>query len=459
MTRRQIETTLLLVALAAAVVFALRQRTPRATTPGAEQSPAANSAADVDTTGPPGPEQSPPTPEITGRWRPFRSHLHDEHLTDAQRREIERLEAIGYVGAVREAPDLEGVTRHDRAFAWRGLNLYSSGHAPEAILMDMDGRILHRWRRPFAEVFPEYPLPRDAYGRLCWRRVHALPNGDLLVIYEGLGMARLDRDSNVIWANPGKFHHDLEVLPGGEILSLAREAHLVPHVSPDAPILEDFVVLLDSNGVELRRVSVLAAMECLGRKDIWPGSEVPKGDIFHTNTVSIVPEGLSGLPEPFQPGRVLTYLRTLSAIVLLDLDTGCAVWAHTGAHRMAHDPKLLPGGHMLLFDNLIHADSPNGVNWSRVIELDPLTMAVTWSFTGSEQTPFFSGTCGAAQRLPNGNTLITESDNGRALEVDPEGRIVWEFYNPQRSGPGGRLIATLFEMERLPADFGAGWLQ
>ena len=34
-----------------------------------------------------------------------------------------------------------------------------------------------------------------------------------------------------------------------------------------------------------------------------------------------------------------------------------------------------------------------------------------------------------AQRLPNGNTLITESDAGRVFEVTEGGDIVWEFVN------------------------------
>jgi hypothetical protein len=37
---------------------------------------------------------------------------------------------------------------------------------------------------------------------------------------------------------------------------------------------------------------------------------------------------------------------------------------------------------------------------------------------------------GYAQRLPNGNTLITESSFGRFFEVTKEGEIVWEYVNP-----------------------------
>jgi hypothetical protein len=36
---------------------------------------------------------------------------------------------------------------------------------------------------------------------------------------------------------------------------------------------------------------------------------------------------------------------------------------------------------------------------------------------------------GNAQRLPNGNTLITESSFGRFFEVTKEGELVWEYVN------------------------------
>ncbi len=63
---------------------------------------------------------------------------------------------------------------------------------------------------------------------------------------------------------------------------------------------------------------------------------------------------------------------------------------------------------------------------------------------------FFSELCGTCQRLPNGNTLITESTRGRAFEVTPDKEIVWEFFNPHRAGENDELIATLFELIRIP---------
>jgi hypothetical protein len=88
-----------------------------------------------------------------------------------------------------------------------------------------------------------------------------------------------------------------------------------------------------------------------------------------------------------------------------------------------------------------------------VLEIEPVSGETVWQYGGTPEADLFTKTLGSSQRLPNGNTLITESQNGRALEVTADGRIVWEFYNPHRAGEKNELVAALFELVRLPPDF------
>ena len=81
-----------------------------------------------------------------------------------------------------------------------------------------------------------------------------------------------------------------------------------------------------------------------------------------------------------------------------------------------------------------------------------------WTFGGEPPESLFSVFCGAASRLANGNTLITESCNGRALEVTSSGAVVWSFLSPHRAGDSDELVAALFEVERIPRSEAAGWL-
>jgi len=102
---------------------------------------------------------------------------------------------------------------------------------------------------------------------------------------------------------------------------------------------------------------------------------------------------------------------------------------------------------LLIFDNGAHR------GWSRVLEIDLVTQAVHWSWSGEPDRPLWSRVRGYVERLPGGNVLITESERGRALEVTRSGRIVWEFLNPDivqtKSGPQRRRIY------RMHADVGA----
>jgi hypothetical protein len=90
--------------------------------------------------------------EIPGRWRKLRPRRVDPNLSEEQRQRIAQLEAIGYLSGSVEASTLAGVTLHDRERAYQGLNFYTSGHAPEAVLIDMDGSVLHRWRHEFLDI-------------------------------------------------------------------------------------------------------------------------------------------------------------------------------------------------------------------------------------------------------------------------------------------------------------------
>ncbi|MCA9568983.1 MAG: hypothetical protein KC656_14135, partial [Myxococcales bacterium] len=273
--------------------------------------------------------------------------------------------------------------------------------------------------------------------------------GEILAIYEGHGLVKLDRDSNVIWSWAEPAHHDLEVLDDGRIWVLARKARVVEDLNPRRAILEDFAVLLGPDGKEQKRVSLLEAVRATAEPVM---NHIPRmrGDIFHTNSLEV----LDGrVPDPrFKAGNLLLSARVPSVVFVVDPDLGKAVWWNHGEYRKQHDPSILPDGHMLLFDNIGLGDGRSAVR-----ELTVPMMEEVWSYRASEENPFFSRFCGAAQRLPNGNTLISESGVGRVLEVDPAGKVVWRFDNPARAGENQEFVAIVPELVRLPASVMDGW--
>lgn len=394
-----------------------------------------------------------------GRWRtaPKRESTLDE---EAHRLVLEQLESIGYLTGSQLATGASLVTVHDAARAYGGYNLFSSGHAPEALLIDMDGKVLHRWHCRVTEAAPEIPRGRAPFVDY-FRRFRLGEDGALFAIFEGWALVKLDKHSRILWAYTSKAHHDLDVVRDPEtgeerIYVLVRTPELIPHVDPDNPVMDDSIVVLDGDGRELRRVSVLEAFErsewthLLDRMD-----KQGNGELFHTNTIEVLDGRLEARSPAFRAGNVLVSSRHLDAIAVIDMQTETVVWCLTGSWRQQHQPTVLEGGTLLLFDNL--GDGPKHGR-SRILELDPVSGEIIWTYAGTAGRPFQSLTCGSSQRLPNGNTLISESDAGRAFEITPDGEMVWEYINPHRAGEEGELIATLFEMVRFGPDLPLDWL-
>ena len=352
-----------------------------------------------------------------------------------------------------------GVTVYDPKRAADGLTLYTSTGEQKAVLISMTGEVLHTWQLPFSAVWDESaavvkPQPDSL---LYWDKAYLYPNGDLLAIYEaagdtpwGYGLVKIDKDSRVIWKYLQHVHHDLDVGPDGKIYVLTQEIRsnvykFFKHLKP--PRIDDFVVVLSPDGEELQKVSVVDAFMASPYARItslvaW----YSKGDYFHTNAVDVLDPAAAARLAPGARQPVLVSMRELGAIGILDLADQRFLWATRGSWVGQHDPDLLPNGHILLFDNFGHY-GPGGS--SRVIEFDPETQAITWQYAGDARHPLASGVRSAQQRLPNGNTLITESEGGRLLEVTPAGEIVWEYLNPVRGGDAGEMTGVVSWGKRI----------
>ena len=305
----------------------------------------------------------------------------------------------------------------DAARAAPGFNLYTSAPLARAELLALDGTPVHAWADP---------EPR-AKG---WDHVVLGPEGDLYAINGNGVLERWSRDSRRLWRREIDAHHDLAFDLDGNPVVLVRRRTEFQRDGRTLPVVDDCLVTLDPrNGAERRRVCLApqladridtARADAIARElDARPdsGDWNPKVlDAFHTNSIVFLDRDVPGLGKR---GDAILSVRQMNAVVVLDpVDGTLRFWWGPGELQHPHHATLLADDRVLVFDN------GRSRRWSRVLELDPATRAITWRYGEAEDERFFSAKRGASQRLANGNVLVTDSESGRAFEVTRDGALV-----------------------------------
>lgn len=429
-----------------------------------EESPAASSDPAPPPTDTPAPAEKPP-----GNWRVAKDRggrrAELDEATRKQLEELEELEALGYAGGYEEVPDRIGTTRHDPARAHPGHNLIISGHDQDAALVDMEGRVLHRWAYDCRVHYPIHP------DYCYWRRAHLTGRGELYVICDPHGIVKLDKDSKLIWATTGKLHlhHDLCVPGNGRVYALGKTFLKRPELHPTKDVITDwFVEIDDDDGSVLESFQIFDAFEqSPDREELVARiseharlSLSDKIEDLHTNTIEWLDGSHAALSPLLKRGNLLCCSPTRYLAWIIDPELEEVVWSWFGPWAAIHQTTITDAGHLLLFHNSGY-EGPNG-QVSQVLEYDFPTLEERWRYQGDPTDPdseFYSTTSSLATRLPGGNTLIVVSESGRAIEVTPDGDIVWEYFNPKRAGERNEFIATLFQVVRVPVEQTAAWLE
>lgn len=356
-----------------------------------------------------------------------------------------------------------GVAVFDADNVQPGYTLYTPFFFGNTIrLVDMFGISLHEWS-----------IPRDAYigerqdgfdlGDSSLPMVsiaHVYPNGDLLIVFShgrekqpwGYGMAKIDKDSRLLWTYLKQVHHGLDVMPDGKIIAMVhtlRAEHRPGLEWVTTPFQDDFVAILSPEGEELSRVSVLEAIQNSAWASLlmYADPDAYEGDLLHLNSARYLDSEQAAHIPGAAEGDLLISLRNLDVVAVMNLNESSIKWAARGPWHMQHDAQMLANGNLLIFDN--RGDSYRG-GASRILEVDPQTLGIQWRYPTASDDPLYTVVCGSVQRLANGNTLISETNNGRILEVTRSGEIVWDYRIPERYiTKGGELVSKAWHAERI----------
>lgn len=369
--------------------------------------------------------------------------------------EIDRLRAMPYAGFAENADEKSGVDFIDPQRSYPGYSLYTVHFLCIAELIDENGRLMHRWS-----------MDRPSRN---WGQVTLLPDGDLLVIgadapataVKGIVddlryVMRLAWDGSVRWRQTLPAHHDIQLAPDGRLAVLTLHRRELSEVNRRFETRDDHITWLDGqDGRVLDSASLLDMLQATPGKfalervaperfggSVWL-------DVLHTNALAFIESPALAAQSPlYASGNVLVCFRHQNRIAIVNPAAKELVWSWgQGELRGPHDPSLLPDGNILIYDNGL------GRGWSRVIELDPRSERIVWEYKAPTPTDFLSNSKGSCQRLPNGNTLIANSDSGQAFEVTRAGEIVWNYYVPHRNDKGQRAaIVRCYRYERAQID-------
>lgn len=374
------------------------------------------------------------------------------------------------------------------AQAYQGYTLYAPNNSKYTYLANMNNQTIQTWNHTRTGGYSSYLLPDGTLMRTATSGGSSLNGGGAQGVVQ-----RVDWKGNLLWeytyaTSSVRAHHDIEPMPNGNVLIIAwesktaaqavaaglnRSSSIWPdHIIEVQPVgtsggnivwkwhawdhlIQDYDPTKANYGVVANHPELL---------DINLGGNV-SGDWMHINSITYNPE----------LDQIAITSHTLNEIYVIDHSTtiaeaashsggrygkggdflyrwGCpANYRATGTQvfRVVHCaywiPKGLPGeGHLLAYNNRQNLgtsevieiippyDSLGFYHWTPGTAYGPA--APVWKYTAPD---FYSNHLGANQRLPNGNTIISESTSGFLFEVDSAGNRVWTYNR------GGEIVRVL----------------
>ena len=300
-----------------------------------------------------------------------------------------------------------------------GYNLY------DGKLIDMKGKVIREWPYKYLGL-----IQKD--GTYIAQKE-----------YESKEWGKFTFDGKKIWTSNVPIHHDIVITPNDTIMTFTKEMHRYRGRNVDFCVIVEF----DQDGKELWRWSSWEHFKEIKKNHRALELDMPKilffdivkkkpqtpwggnYDYYRFNSLQVIPKNKLE-DKRFREGNILVSARHGSIIFILDKDTKEIVWFISQNDvreniEGQHSVRMLENGNLLIFDNGRYR------KWSRVIEVNPITLEIVWEYKAGG---FFTLSQGYADRLENGNTLITESEKGHVFEIDENGKKVWEFYHPDVQG-------------------------
>ncbi len=318
-----------------------------------------------------------------------------------------------------------GLIAYDPTSVYNGYTLFTTLSGDGTVyLIDLQGKVVHQWQLPYPPYYG-YLLEN---GNLFYNGWTPAERDDLRFPHWPLYKAGVILEANwqgeILWEyKHPDHHHDARRTRAGTIILLTIEK------TPEHIARQIQGQIAQSGIWSDRIIEVTLSGEVLWEWHAWEHlDELIDRPVHAPEDPHHWPHG-NGIEE-LPNGDILVSFRGISTVVIISKKTGAIVW-QLGHDVLAqqHNPTSLENGNILIFDNgTQRVSDPH--TYSRVIEVNPQTNDIVWEYRDTPAYNFYSAFISGAQRLANGNTLITEGLSGRIFEVTPKGEVIWEYINP-----------------------------
>lgn len=320
-----------------------------------------------------------------------------------------------------------------------------------AILLDANGELVHSWQvtERYLDWATSSDLNKFPHG------IHVLPDGSIVFVFtRSSSIQRIDACGNPVWAVEGKYHHAVTAEGDNFVWSMQGDPEGV------SDFQNRFVKLDVHKGEIVKSFTVEDIVRANPELSIFHIQEMRNSDQllldgFHPNDIEPLSADMAPAFPGFSAGDLLISYRNNSLIFVVDADTLKVKWWRAGHWRRQHDPDWQADGTIVLYDNNPPdsnvpplKNQPPMRYYSKIVSIRPSTFEVETPIDGKAFN-FYSDIRGKHQVLPGGNFLVTSANQGRVLEVNRHGDIVFEFVNQYNETE----ILPVSEAIFLPEDY------
>lgn len=336
---------------------------------------------------------------------------------------------------------------------------------PEGVMawiVDRKGDVVHHWKSQpgLWDNLEKVTRVPGVSGAISPASLHLCENGDLIATYHGhntfpfgVGIARFDCHSNLIWKKELLTHHSFSVAEDGRIFVPAVEvvdspiqiAHTESMIYSDSgKILRDLILVLAPNGDVLEQISVLDALFDSGLHGNLlraNASMLTSDDPTHLNDVQLISEADTAHLPGAAPGDLLVSMRNINAVGLLDPHSRRFKWFSSGTMMGQHSPRVYQHG-VVAIDNL---GGDRRLGGTQLTHIDFATGLPKTLFPRvGIPMPDLCRTVNSGHLDVHRNrnlALFSVSHEGTIWEIDLEtGKVEWEYIYAQPEVEGGRQM-------------------